>query len=186
MSVRSVNLGLSSKSFATRKLTNCCPKAHNINDTLTLSGYHFLFIQSLIPDTDALGHALKFYPQMKYKGHKPLHRFGLGPFCRFHITPLNLAGVYLLVSNDKILYIGQTRNLHQRFNNRCYGSYGFITPSACYQGGQSTNCKINHLVLHHFEIGQTLLLYFLQTTEHKRIERELLQLFHTPYNVKDN
>ena len=151
-----------------------------------MSGYPFLFLQPLIPETDALGHVLKFFPQIEYKGLKTLHRFGLGPFCRFYVTPLEVAGVYLLASNSEILYIGETCNLNQRFNNRSYGSYGFITPAACYHGGQSTNCKINHLVLQQFEIGQPVLLYFLQTNDHKRIERELLKLFHTPYNVKDN
>ena len=113
-----------------------------------------------------------------------LHRFGLGPFCRFSITPLDIAGVYLLVSDDEILYIGETCNLNHRFNTRSYGSYGFITPAACYQGGQSTNCKINMLVLHQFEMKQPLMLYFLKTNEHKRIEKELLHLYKTTFNSK--
>lgn len=111
-----------------------------------------------------------------------LHRFGLGPFCRFLITPLDLAGIYILVAQNEILYIGETCNLNQRFNNRCYGSYGFISPNACYKGGQSTNCKINMLVLQQFEIGHSVKLYFLMTAEHKHIERKLLHLYKTPFN----
>lgn len=114
-----------------------------------------------------------------------MHRFGLGPFCSFSIHADNVPGVYLLVSNRELLYIGQTSNLYQRFNNRVLGSYGFITPQACYEGGQSTNCKINHLVLQQFEAGSPVMLYFLQTEEHKQLERKLLRHFKTPFNIKD-
>ena len=90
----------------------------------------------------------------------------------------------LVDENDEILYIGQTCNLRQRFNNSNYGSYGFITPAACYEGGQSTNCKINHLVLKYFEAGTPIRLYFLKTLAHKLVEKELLSEFQTPYNKK--
>jgi hypothetical protein len=96
-----------------------------------------------------------------------------------------VAGVYLLVCNGELLYIGETINLKRRFNDRRYGSYGFISPAACYVGGQSTNCKINHLVLQLFEAGHPVLFYFLQTLEHKRIEKELLLHFYTPYNRRE-
>ena len=143
------------------------------------------FVQLLIPETDEQGQVIKFYPQRryKYKRDKKLLKQGTGAFCRFSIDAEEDAGVYVMTDeNDKILYIGQTCNLCQRFNNSSYGSYGFITPAACYEGGQSTNCKINHLVLQHFEAGRPVLLYFLPTEEHKRVERELLQYFSTPYN----
>ena len=88
----------------------------------------------------------------------------------------------MLVSSGDVLYVGETCNLHQRFNNSRYGSYGFITPASCYVGGQSTNCKLNHLVLQQFEARLPVLLYFLQTREHKRVEKELLLHFCTLYN----
>lgn len=91
--------------------------------------------------------------------------------------------MYLLTDGDRnILYIGETRNLRQRFNDSRFGSYGHPTPAACYVGGQSTNLRINKLVLKHFEAGNPLRLYFMPTHEHKRIEKELLQHFHPPYN----
>lgn len=145
-------------------------------------------MQLLIPDCDTNGKALKFYPQEQYrhKGNRKLHKFGAGAFCRFSVKADDVSGVYLLVDHGEVLYIGQTNNLYLRFNNHTYGSYGFITPSACYAGGQSTNCKINQLVLRYYEDGNTLQLYFLQTGKHKLIERELLGNIKTPYNNKDN
>ncbi len=95
--------------------------------------------------------------------------------------------MYLLTDGDgNILYIGETRNIRQRFNDSRFGSYGFITPAACYVGGQSTNCKINHLVLKCFEAGNPLRLYFMETSHHKQVERVLLQSFVTPLNVRNN
>ena len=95
--------------------------------------------------------------------------------------------MYLLTDgNRNILYIGETLNLRQRFNDSRFGSYGFITPAACYEGGQSTNCKINQLALKHYETNNPLRLYFMETSNHKQVERVLLQAFVTPYNVRKN
>ena len=150
-----MNLGLSSRLFATRKLTKIYPKAHNIIDTLILSGYHFLLIKSLIPETDALGHVLKFYPQKRKRGRK-LHKFGSGAFCRFHIDVPNVSGVYLWVLDKQILYIGRTKHLAQRFNN----GYGKISASNCYVGGTITNCRMNKVLLELYEQGKIVSLYF--------------------------
>ncbi len=163
----------------TRKERKQNPKAH---EDVVLLGYRFKFIQSLIPETDEQGRAIKFYPQNEYKGNRKLHRHGNGAFCRFNVNAGNVAGVYLLVCDGELLYIGQTCNLNQRFNNSRFGSYGVITPAACYEGGQTTNCKINHLILLQFEMRYPVQLYFLPTLEHKRIEKELLQNFFTLYN----
>ena len=166
--------------------TAICPKAHK---DIVLLGYRFKFVQSLIPETDEQGRAIKFYPQELYrhKNDKKLLKQGTGAFCRFSIDAEEVAGVYLLTDgDDNILYIGETRNLRQRFNNSRFGSYGFISPAACYEGGQSTNLRINKLVLKHFETGNPLRLYFMETSHHKQVERVLLQTFVTPYNVRRN
>ena len=112
-------------------------------------------------------------------------KYGAGAFCRFSVEADEVAGVYALTDEKfQVLYIGETCNLYQRFNNKSYGSYGFITPAACYEGGQSTNCKINQLVLRYFEKGNPLRLYFMESEFYKQVERELLQCFKTSYNVK--
>ena len=182
-SVVAESRGRTSRYFATLNRTSY-PKAHEPQKDIILLEHHFRFIQTLIPENDEHGRVIKFYPQeqYRYKQHRKLHKYGSGAFCRFSVMTDNVSGVYLLVADSALLYIGQTCNLNQRFNNKSYGSYSFITPAACYEGGQSTNCKINQLVLRQFEIGQPVLLYFLPTHEHKRIEKELLQHFSTPHN----
>ena len=78
------------------------------------------------------------------------------------VTPsLNTIGVYAITDgNKKALYIGKctgiTSTLTKRFN---YG-YGSIQPRNCYERGQSTNCRINKLVLEAVKNGERLSLFF--------------------------
>lgn len=64
--------------------------------------------------------------------------------------------------------------------------YSSISPRNCYVGGQSTNCKMNKMVLSLFEQGKRVSLYFNITTDYKRVELELIREVVTPYNVKSN
>jgi len=154
------------------------PKAHK---SINILGYHFKFIQLLIPETDKYGRAIKFQPQNQYKkSDREPHKYGNGYFCRFHVDVKNLSGVYVLIADNEPLYIGQTCDIYNRFNNSHYGSYGFITPAAPFR--QITNCKINKLVLKYFEAHNPIKLYFMQTPEHKEIEKILLSQIKTPYN----
>ena len=153
-------------------------------NTMNVCGYTFTYLQDLIPECDADGNAVKYYPQNEYdnKDGRPLLYHGKGAFCRFSIKADNWPGVYLWVSDGKIIYIGETIKLRQRFNT----GYGHIEPINCYAGGQSTNCKMNKVVLEYYEKGKAIHLYFFQTTDNKRVELELLTNIKTPYNVKDN
>ena len=107
---------------------------------------------------------------------------GGGPFCRFSIQAPQAPGVYLWVAEGQLLYIGETVNLRQRFNT----GYGAISPRNCYAGGQSTNCKMNQVVLDYYNRGTPIQLYFFPTQRYKQVELELLGKLNTPYNVKDN
>ena len=86
------------------------------------------------------------------------------------------------VVDNAIIYIGETENLSQRFNI----GYGNISPRNCYVGGQSTNCKMNKIVLELYEQGKIIDLYFYETKDYKSVELDLLRNMKTPYNVKDN
>lgn len=159
-------------------------KVASAESTMNVCGYTFTFIQDLIPDRDKDGNVIKYRPQDAYenKGSVELLHYGKGDFCRFRIGADGSAGVYLWVVDGQIIYIGETANLRQRFN----AGYGNISPRNCYVGGQSTNCKMNKVVLGLFERGKVVSLYFYQTTDYKRVESELLNKIYTPYNVKDN
>lgn len=174
----------SSKKYVQQKSLNPFSTSSCVAKTLDVCGYTFTYIQDIIPECDSNGNVKKYYPQNEYdnKSGLPLLYHGKGAFCRFSIEADNLPGVYLWVIDGQIIYIGETAGLKQRFNT----GYGYILPRNCYAGGQSTNCKMNKVVLGNFERGKVINLYFYQTTDYKRVELELLNKIYTPYNVKDN
>lgn len=152
--------------------------------TMMVYGYKFRFLQYLMPECDARGKIIKYYPQAEYnnKEYLPLLHHGHGAFCRFSIQANNCPGVYLWVVNSQIIYIGETEGLQRRFNM----GYGRISPRNCYVGGQSTNCKMNKAVLTLYEQGKIVSLFFYNTEDYKRVELDLLEKINTPYNMKNN
>ena len=143
----------------------------------------FHFVQSLVPDCEN-GHILKDYPQKRYdnREHLPLNAYGSGAFCHFTVQAPPVPGVYLWIFRGEILYIGETVNLQQRFNI----GYGSISPRNCFAHGQSTNCKMNKVVMEYFQKGHPIQLYFYETDDNKNVELDLLNQIYTKYNVKDN
>jgi hypothetical protein len=149
-----------------------------------LCGYDFRFLQNIEPERDVDGRIIEDYPQNKYCNDKNLkiHRYGEGSFCKFKIKAENVPGVYLWVVDDEIIYIGETADLRNRFNT----GYGIISARNCFEGGQTTNCKMNKVVLEMAKLNKTISLYFYQTDNYKQVELELLKTINTKYNVKDN
>jgi hypothetical protein len=89
-------------------------------------------------------------------------------------------GVYANLVNGEIRYIGECENLSSRYNT----GYGTISPRNCYEGGQSTNCKINRLVLEAVENGDEVSLWFRRTDRRKAVESELIGRIRPPWNGK--
>jgi hypothetical protein len=109
----------------------------------------------------------------------PLHKHGHGTFCTFHVAiQKGLVGVYALVVDGSVRYIGKCEDLGQRFYN-----YGNISRSSCYKrGGQSTFCKINHRVLEVSKAGGRVDLYFHPTPQQLTVKRHLIAQFSPPWN----
>ena len=132
---------------------------------------------------------MEYSPVRDSKKNLPLHKYGSGPFCRFKINPdIDGLGVYCIADgNNKPLYIGKctgaTSTLLKRFNQ----GYGSIQPRNCYKGGQSTNCRINQLVLDAVKKGKKLLLFFHKTKngqEATKLEADLIKLLKPPWDIK--
>ena len=178
-------LQVQSKARKTTSTINTEPMQIDPNaDKMVVYGYEFRFLQQLNPECDDDGQIVKYYPQDDYdnKNGLPLSNHGKGAFCHFSINAGDWPGVYLWVVDRMIIYIGETAGLQQRFNM----GYGNISPRNCYVGGQSTNCKMNKVILNLHEKGKTVSLYFYKTADYKRVELDLLGKINTPYNVKDN
>lgn len=149
-------------------------------ERIFIGGYEFLYVQELIPKCDSNGRVITHSPQENYLNVKklPISRHGSGEFCSFSIDAENSTGVYLWVTDGTIIYIGETLRLRHRFNN----GYGHISPKNCFRGGRPTNCKMNKVVLDCYQRGKPVRLFFYQTDEYKRVERDLISIYRPLYN----
>lgn len=150
--------------------------------TKKLLDYLFQFIDFIEPLTSE-GRILDFYPQEKYakKEQVRLNKYGGGAFCKFRINPkgIGVSGVYALFRDNDLLYIGKCVNLAKRFNS----GYGNISPKNCYEGGQSTNCRINKMIHLLCDDIQKISLYFYPTSYQSEIEKELINYYKPKNNI---
>ncbi len=134
----------------------------------------------IIPKLDANNEAVEFFPQSRYKKqYLGLHKYGKGPFCKFTIGKqyFGKMGVYVILVNGEVCYVGECENFYDRFY-----AYGNISPKNCFKGGRSTNCRINTNILTSFKSNNTIQLYFLETSDRFKIEHELIQELAPPWN----
>ena len=92
-------------------------------------------------------------PQSRYAKAdiKRLNPHGTGPFCRFITVGLPPGpGVYALTVDGVPTYVGKADNLARRWGPQGYGA---ISPANCYDGGQPTNCRINHQIFNAARAG---------------------------------
>lgn len=148
-----------------------------------LSVYNFEFVENLSPVLDRNGYIKEFMPQAGYQNSigLSLNKYGEGPFCRFSIHPKwsGVSGVYAYFIDDELVYIGQCLDFAKRFNM----GYGNIAPRNCYERGQSTNCKINKVVLESVKQNKTVAIYFHKTASYNQVEYELIKSYNPIYNV---
>lgn len=135
---------------------------------------NFIEIGTIKPKTNSNGELLQetVYEKYKNKYQKSLHRYGMGPFCRFSISTKwdYKKGVYGFLIGNRLVYIGETINLGSLINN----GIGRISPSACYVNGQSTNCRINSLILDEIINKNVITLVLFQTNESASFKSELI------------
>lgn len=120
------------------------------------------------------------YEKYKNKYKVSLNEYGSGPFCRFSISTRwnHKKGVYAFVIDSKPVYIGETVNLAGRINN----GIGKISPSACYTKGQSTNCRINNLILDEILSGKIIKLVFFETDDSSSYKSNLINEYKPNWN----
>jgi hypothetical protein len=146
--------------------------------------YAFSFVTNIEPERDDRGSVREFLPQSRYQNRRglDLHNYGRGPFCRFRIPRnLSLGGVYVVAVGGEIVYVGECQNLSERFNARGYGT---ISPRNCFKGGQATNCRINTLILQSARRGQTIELWFHQTSERRKVEAAIIRNRQPAWNIQ--
>jgi hypothetical protein len=145
---------------------------------MNLDRYQFEFVGTIKPALDDLGHIVGYRHDLP-PGVRP-NRYASGPFCRFEMSGArNVAGVYALMSINSIKYIGECENLAARFGRN---GYGYIAPRNCHYDGQTTNCKVNSLLLASARAGDRIDLWFHESARRKEVERELLMVLKPEWN----
>ncbi len=142
--------------------------------------HKFKKIISIIPEKNKEGKIKKFFPQNNYNNLKnlKLHKYGNGPFCKFKIPDIHAQGVYLLLIEDKPEYVGECEDFANRWNT----GYANISPRACFEGGQSTNCRINNIIFNSIQSGEKVELFFKKLTDRFALEYELISKINPKLN----
>ena len=153
---------------------------------MQIGNYVFCFVETICPVTEN-GVIAHFQPQHRYVNKKglQLHQHGEGSFCKFKLRNASeSSGVYawIIQGERQPIYIGRAVNLKKRFNT----GYGNISPKNCFVGGQTTNCKMNKVVLQKYSEGKKIDVYFYATPNYTAVEKELLDCVNTIYNVVNN
>lgn len=165
---------------ASRQPSPPIPQGHN---SLALCGHSFVWTAKITPDTGADGQPIECMPQANYAkaNEKPLNKHGHGPFCRFSIPGLPAAsGLYAVTVDRRLAYVGiATKNLRQRWGP---SGYAEIQPVNCFQGGQSTNCKINHAILQAVRDKQIVELWMRRHDDPRPVEAVLIRELVPPWN----
>ncbi len=154
-------------------------------ESRSVGGYAAEYIYEIRPERTQDGKLLLYEPQGRYKNRRglALHRDGMGSFCKFRIPPdLPHEGVYVLIANGAVCYIGECIHLSQRFNM----GYGQISPRNCFVGGQSTNCRINRHILQAAERGEKIELWFVKTETRATVESDLISRLGPAWNIHEN
>ncbi len=139
---------------------------------LTIGQINFQFVCHIALEKEPDGTIRKYMPQDRYENEKglPLNNYGKGPFCKFKIPrEWGQSGVYAIVLNGVVKYVGECVNLASRYNM----GYGNISPRNCFIGGQETNCRINNLIYTVTQQGKEIDLWFFATDEYKITEEQL-------------
>jgi 5-methylcytosine-specific restriction protein A len=90
------------------------------------------------------------------------------------------SGVYAILVKEDLKYIGRCENLARRFGP---ADYGMIHARKVHRDGQATNCKINSRVLSAVKSGNTVAVYFHESSDgYFEIEAELIALLAPPWN----
>ena len=149
---------------------------------MNIKGYPFQYLCKIVPELNANGRPKEYTPHLRYNNSKniPLHEYGRGPFCQFKIPKeyYGKRGVYIILVDGDIKYVGECEDLGVRFNR----GYSHISPRNCYVGGQPTNCRINSLILETYKRGSQIELLFYETANRFNIESTLIKELNPEWN----
>jgi len=151
---------------------------------LDLDGLDYEFVRVGSPsfERNSEGEVEVKRPQERYANadQRALHPHGAGPYCQFDldVRPYEEAeGVFLITVDGAPKYLGRSSNI---------GKYIYdisnVTPSACYEGGQQTVCRINTRLLQAAREGKDVVVWATESAHADQIKQELRNRFTLPWN----
>jgi hypothetical protein len=87
-------------------------------------------------------------------------------------------GVYAVVVNDRVMYVGKTNNLSRRFGPGEYGHIVVPEPG----NPQVTNRRVNHGILEAARRGDIVQVWFNPTSDRDAVEATLIGRLDLPWN----
>lgn len=115
---------------------------------------------------------------------RELHEYGYGPFSDLVLSNLpHRPGVYAIRDDvGRIRYIGKADgSIAYRWGSN---GYGHINGTNCFKRGQSTNCRINGLIVESIMAGASLSLYTHITSDPIPLEGRLIRTLRPPWNKR--
>ncbi len=144
-----------------------------------VSGVTFHRVAAIEPERSPDGTVVEYDPLQEFSDISSerlgeyLNEYGRGPFCKFTAAEsYKQGGVYLITVNNEVVYAGKCQSLAKRFGPQGYGS---IQTANCLKGGQSTNCRVNYLILDSAKEGRKIELWFHKTSTPGPPESRILQ-----------
>jgi len=162
-------------------------KSKTISETINSKKYKNL--KSVIENENDMNRPTgEFLLKLKNNGNKNylsfLNNYGDKVYSHFGISEnevFNKKGIYTYYLNDKIKYIGITKdNYQKRINN----GYGNISPKNCFKDGQTTNCHLNWLISSSFNNIKFYVKIMDNVDQIMSIEKKLIQKYDPPWNIQ--
>jgi hypothetical protein len=132
-----------------------------------ICGRQFTHIATIEPERDDTGNVREFSPR------GPDNReLSDAPFCRFSFPrERRQSGVYAVVVNDRVVYVGKTNNLSRRWGPGEYGEIRVPEPG----NPQVTNRRVNHGILEAARRSESVQVWFHETHERDIVETQLIE-----------
>ena len=140
---------------------------------IVLDGETFRRVAVIEPERAESGEVREFTPAaVRRYPDEILNPYGKGPFCRLRVAEsIRSGGVYAITLDVRVVYVGRTRGLADRFGSSGFGS---ISKSSCLKTGQSTNCKVNSLIMRAASENSQIELWFHKDANPKILEERLI------------
>ena len=104
------------------------------------------------------------------KGYKLLPEHNVS-YCSFNIDAPKESGIYWILVNQEIVYVGRAKSLH----NRLSVQYGTVSPRHPFEGGQLQKCRTNAKINTAICNGDLVSFRWLVCLDYVECEQELLK-----------